>query len=109
MARLVTALGRRAWLGLCVAVVGGCSPAKARPKQRARRGKGPPTMTGLLVDGYIADLSGADRAKRITAARELGSLGSQARKALPALEKLAADKDDEVRAAATRAIADIRR
>ena len=66
-------------------------------------------MAGLLVDGYIADLGGADRQKRITAARELGALGSEARKALPALEKLAADKDKDVSAAAKRAIAGIRR
>jgi hypothetical protein len=109
MARLVTALGRRAWLGLCVAVVAGCSAGKARTKPRVKRAKGPQTMAGLLVDGYIADLGGADRQKRITAARELGALGSEARKALPALEKLAADKDKDVSAAAKRAIAGIRR
>lgn len=109
MARLATALGRRAWLGLCLAAVGGCSAAKARPKPRAKRAKGPQTMTGLLVDGYLADLREADPQKRITAARELGALGSAARKAVPALEKLAADANREVRDAATRAIAEIRR
>ncbi|MFM7245618.1 MAG: hypothetical protein ACKO40_15795 [Planctomycetaceae bacterium] len=109
MARLTTALGRRAWLGLCLVAVGGCSPAKARPKARAKRAKGPQTMTGLLVDGYLADLGGSDRQKRITAARELGVLGSAARKALPALEKLVADKDKDLSAAASQAIAQIRR
>jgi hypothetical protein len=109
MARLVTRLGRRAWLGLCLAAVGGCSAGKARPKPRRQRPKGPPTMSGLLVDGYLADLREADPRKRIAAARELGALGSEARKALPALEKLAADADQEVSAAAARAIAEIRR
>lgn len=109
MARLATALGRRAWLGLWLAAAGGCSAAKTRPKSRARRAKGPQTMTALLVDGYLADLGGSDRQKRITAARELGVLGSAARKALPALEKLAADKDADLSAAAVQAIAQIRR
>jgi len=66
-------------------------------------------MTGLLVDGYMADLREADPQKRITAARELGALGSAARKAVPALENLTADANQEVRDAAARAIAEIRR
>lgn len=66
-------------------------------------------MTGLLVDGYLADLGGSDRQKRITAARELGVLGSAARKALPALEQMAAGRDEELSAAAAQAIARIRR
>lgn len=65
-------------------------------------------MTGLLVDEYIKDLKGSDARKRITAARELGALGAEARKAVPALETMAAAKDREVRDAATRALESIR-
>lgn len=100
---------RRAWLGVIMAVAGGCSSAKPKAKSRTRKPKGPQTMSGLLVDGYIADLKGAAKDKRIQAARELAAMGSDAKKALPALEAMAADKDSAVSEAARRAIAAIRR
>jgi hypothetical protein len=66
-------------------------------------------MGGLLVEGYIADLKGSAKDKRIQAARELAEMGSEAKKALPALEAMAADRDPAVSEAAKRALAAIRR
>lgn len=100
---------RRSWLALAVTLAAGCSSAKARAKAKARKPKGPATMAGLLVDGYIADLKAAAKEKRIQAARELAGMGAEAKKALPALEAMAADKDAAVSEAAERAIAAIRR
>lgn len=102
-------LGRRMALAMMVAAAVGCSSAKSKPRGKASRNKpkGPQTMGGLLVDAYIADLRGASKEKRIQAARELGAMGAEAKKALPALEKMAADKDAAVSAAAKRAVAAI--
>jgi hypothetical protein len=61
-------------------------------------------MGNLLVDGYIDDLRKGPADKRITAAQELGNMGSAAKDALPALEALAKDGDAKVRAAVQTAI-----
>ena len=100
---------RQAWLAMVVTLAGGCSSAKARTKSWAKKPKGPTTMAGLLVDEYITDLKGSAKDKRIQAARELAGMGSEARKALPALEAMAKDRDPAVSAAATKAIAAIRK
>lgn len=100
---------RRAWLAMLVTLAGGCSSAKARAKPKSRKPKGPTTMAGLLVDEYINDLKGSAKDKRIQAARELGGMGSEARKALPALEAMAKDRDPAVSGAAAKAIAAIRK
>lgn len=105
-------VGRRAWLAVAVAAAVGCSAAKRTPRRRspARKGsKGPQTMGGLLVDAYIADVRGTAKEKRIRAARELGAMGAEAKKAVPALEAMAAEKDASVSAAAKQALAAIRR
>lgn len=89
----------------------GCSSATPKGRGRASRKKagGPQTMSGLVVDAYIADTRGSSKEKRIRAARELGALGAEAKKALPALEAMAADRDAAVSAAAKRAMAAIRK
>lgn len=104
-------VGRRAWLAVAVAAAVGCSAAKRTPRRSpARKGsKGPQTMGGLLVDAYIADVRGTAKEKRIRAARELGAMGAEAKKAVPALEAMAAEKDASVSAAAKQALAAIRR
>lgn len=101
---------RRAWLMAVLAAAAGCSGTKRKGKSSARtRAKGPQTMGGLVVDAYIADLGGGSAEKRIRAARELGSLGADAKKAVPALEKMAADKRRSVADAAKAALAAIRK
>jgi HEAT repeat protein len=74
----------------------------------AKRPKGPQTMGNLLVDAYIADLASPQIDKRLRAARELGNMGSAAKKALPAIEKMARDTNPQVSTAAKEALAAIR-
>lgn len=66
-------------------------------------------MGDLLVGEYIADLKKGPADKQITAARELGNMGSGASKALPALEAAAKEGDAKVREAAQKAIREIRK
>jgi HEAT repeat protein len=66
-------------------------------------------MRGLMVDAWLPDLSNPSADKRINAAKELGNMGPAAKSALPALEKLASDKNPSVAAAAKSAIAAIRK
>ncbi len=110
MNRAGVSLGRRSLLVALVAAAVGCSSSKAKGRAKASRKKpkGPQTMGGLLVDAYITDVQGKAKEKRIQAARELGAMGGEAKKALPALERMAADKDASVSAAAKRALAAIR-
>lgn len=74
-----------------------------------RNVSGPKTMGGLMVDSWKADLSSPSAEKRILAANELGSMGSSAKSALPALQKLAGDRNSQVAAAAKAAISKISR
>jgi hypothetical protein len=75
----------------------------------AKRPKGPQTMGNLLLDSYIDDLKSPQADKKIRAAQELGMMGSDAKKALPALESLARDKNPQVSAAAKQAVTAIRK
>jgi hypothetical protein len=63
----------------------------------------------MAMDQYITDLDDASAAKRIEAAKRLGAVGPSAKTALPKLEKLAADGDAEMAAAARDAIKRIKR
>jgi hypothetical protein len=96
-------------------VLPGCSKGPtsgldALPRSRAAtRPQGPQTMSNLLLDSYIEDLGSGQLDTRLRAARELGNMGADAKKALPALEKMAGDKNAKVRDAAKEAIAAIRR
>ena len=93
----------------------GCSKASksgldALPRSRAaKRPQGPQTMGNLLLDSYIQDLGSGQLDTRLRAARELGNMGADAKKALPALEKMAGDKNAKASGAAKEAIAAIRR
>jgi HEAT repeat protein len=97
------------------ALLPGCSKAAksgldALPRSRAaKRPQGPQTMGNLLLDSYIEDLGSGQLDARLRAARELGNMGADAKKALPALEKMAGDNNAKVRDAAKEAIAAIRR
>jgi len=66
-------------------------------------------MGGLLLDAYIDDLKSPAADKRISAARELANMGAGAKKAVPALEKMASEKDAKVSEAAKQALASIRK
>lgn len=110
---LVDRMQRRNWLATVLAVAAGCSGGRANsPLDRLpagaaaarKRGKGPQTMGGILLDSYVKDLASPDAAKRIKAAEELANMGGDAKKAVPALERLAGDKDAKVSAAARRAL-----
>lgn len=116
-----TRLPRRLfWCGAACAVLGaGCSSKKSggldslpggapAATRSVKRPKGPQTMGNLLVDAYIDDLGGQGVEKRVRAARELSAMGADAKKALPALEKMARDKNPKVSGAAREAVAAIR-
>lgn len=112
---------RRAWLVAVVAAVAvGCSSSTTKSKSRgkksvksprpsSKRPKGPQTMGNLLLDAYVSDLDSPAADKRINAARELANMGSGAKKAVPALERMAGDRDPKVSAAAKQALASIRK
>jgi hypothetical protein len=99
---------RRTCLVIGLALVAGCSrtksPGKKSRTQAGKRPKGPKTMGNLLVEGYIADLKNGSVESRITAAKELGAMGSSAKAALPALKPLTKHADAGLSAAATQAI-----
>lgn len=122
---------RRAWFTAAIAAVAGCSSAKKKstrtsrksgsldrlpsPKNaeawnRKHRPQGPQTFSNLLeADSWITDLDSSSSKTRITAAKQLGTMGKSAQSALPKLEKLAKDKDAEVAKAAKQAIQLIRK
>lgn len=128
-------LDRRGWLlALFVALVGcssgkkktggaakkksGKSGSRDRPPSaknaqawnRKHRPQGPQDFGNLLAaDEWITDLDSSSPQTRITAAKQLGNMGKSAQSALPKLEKLAADSNAEVAAAAQQAIKSIRK
>lgn len=119
-------LRRRLFFAAALLGIAGCSTGKEKAKQKAKtapkktkktrsavpknRSRGPQSLEGLMaMDQYIADLDDASAAKRIEAAKRLGAVGPSAKPALSKLEKLAADGDAKVAAAARDAIKQINR
>jgi hypothetical protein len=120
-------LDRRAWFTVAGLALAGCSsatkPAGRKPASakrssskkteawtRKNRPKGPQTFGNLLsADAWIADLDSTSPKSRLTAAKQLGNMGSNAKSALPKLEKLTKDPDAQVAAAAKQAIQSIRK
>jgi len=116
------AMNRRLFV-TCLVVIALAAPAGCSGKKKvsggldrlpagapaAKRPKGPQTMGNLLLDAYIDDLKSPQADKKIRAARELGMMGADAKKALPALEALARDTNPEVSAAAKQAVTAIRK
>lgn len=117
-------LRRRLFFAAALLGIVGCSPSKASSaKEKARKGakktrsavpknrsRGPQSLEGLMaMDQYIADLDDASAAKQIEAAKRLGAVGPSAKSALPKLEKLAANGNAKVAAAAQAAIKRINR
>ena len=123
-------LDRRTWFLALLVAAGGCSADKKKKKKksgggsldrvpsaknaeawnRKHRPQGPQTFSNLLeADTWIADLESTSPQTRITAAKQLGSMGKSAQAALSKLEKLAKDSNAEVAAAAKQAIKSIRK
>lgn len=103
---------RRHWLAVVALAAAGCSSAKKKSGKnsgRSRMNRGPQGFADVLVPAYIEDLKTGSDAKKITAARELGNMGSGAKAALPVLEKLAGDKNRSVAAAAKSAVTAIKK
>lgn len=108
---LPTMLRRTALFALFVAAVGcssgkssGKSSSKSARKSRGRRAKGPQSMGGLLVNAYVDDLKNGSPEKKVSAARKLAEMGSNAKAALPALQSLTSHANPQVAAAAKSAI-----
>lgn len=103
---------RQVLVGL-VALAAGCATKSRRKSKaaggRARLHKGPQTFSGPLVQAYMDDLKGSSKEKQLAAARALSNMGSGAKEALPALERLTKASDAEIRAAAKAAVASIRK
>lgn len=107
---------RRHWLVAVALFASGCSSSSTGTKRksgkmsgRQRMNRGPQTFSNLLVDGYIDDLKNGSADKKVKAAHELGNMGSEAKSALPMLEKLSADKNPKISAAAKSAVSSIRK
>jgi len=107
---------RRSWFSVALLLLAGCSSSSATKKSRARSAtkgskatKGPKTMGGLLVQGYIDDLKNGTVDSRIAAAKELGAMGADAKSALPALQPLTNHTDAKLREAAQQAITRIKK
>jgi len=116
---------RRSWFSVALLLLAGCSSSssatkKSRPRsattrsatkgsKRSKAPKGPKTMGGLLVQGYIDDLKNGTVDSRIAAAKELGAMGSNAKSALPALQPLTTHSDAKLSAAARQAISLIKK
>ena len=113
MHRRTPVMRRRGWMLLSLALLAGCSGTKKTKAKKssgqAGKRKKPKTMANLLIDGYIADLKQGPVAKQITAARELGNMGTTAKSALPALEPLARHADANLSKAAKQAIQSIKK
>ncbi|MCX7404758.1 MAG: hypothetical protein NT089_03375 [Planctomycetia bacterium] len=78
---------------------------RSRPPRRSPKGpKGPKTMGNLLLESYIEDLKTGTTDKQITAATELGNMGTVAIAALPDLESLTTNPNARLRTAAQKAI-----
>lgn len=123
-------LDRRTWFLALLVAAGGCSATKKKKKKksgagssdrppsaknaaswnRKHRPQGPQTFSNLLeADTWITDLDSNSPETRITAAKQLSTMGKSAQAALPKLEKLAQDPNAEVAAAAKQAIKSIRK
>lgn len=123
-------LARRTWFLVLLVAAGGCSADKKKRKKksgagsldrvpsaknaeawnRKHRPQGPQTFSNLLeADTWITDLDSTSPQTRITAAKQLGTMGKSAQAALSKLEKLAQDSNAEVAAAAKQAIKSIRK
>ena len=116
---------RRLWFSVALLLLAGCSSSssatkKSRPRsattrsatkgsKRSKAPKGPKTMGGLLVQGYIDDLKNGAVDGQIMAAKELGAMGADAKSALPALQPLTNHSDPKLREAAKQAIARIKK
>lgn len=104
---------RRHWLAVVVLATAGCSAAtkkkSVKTSGRSRMNRGPQGFANVLVPAYIEDLKTGSADKKIAAAQELGNMGSGAKDALPVLEKLAADKNPKVAAAAKSAVSSIKK
>lgn len=74
-----------------------------------KRGKGPQTLEGFTLDMWKKDLTSPSSNAKIKAAQELANMGSSAKSALPALEKLTSDRNPQVAAAARAAVSAIKR
>lgn len=84
--------------------------AKTRSPVPKNRSRGPQSLAGLMsMDEYVADLDHASADRRIEAVKRLGAIGPSAKSALQKLEKLAADDDAKMAAAAQAAIKQISR
>lgn len=105
---------RRHWLAVVAFAAAGCSSATTKKRAKAKSGRdrmnrGPQGFGDMLVPAYIEDLKTGSDAKKISAARELGTMGSSAKAALPVLEKLAGDANRSVAAAAKAAVTAIKK
>lgn len=118
---------RRHWLTAVALLAAGCSSStrsssssSAKKKKtskkpvkvsagRKRMNAGPQGFGNVLVPSYIEDLKSGSPDKQIAAADELANMGSNAKEALPLLEKLASDSNAKVSAAAKAAAAAIKK
>ena len=116
---------RRHWLAAVALLAAGCSSnrssssSSAKKKStkkpvkvsagRKRMNAGPQGFGNVLVPSYIEDLKSGSADKQIAAANELANMGSNAKEALPVLEKLASDSNAKVSAAAKAAAAAIKK
>lgn len=100
---------RRTLLALIVpgAALAGCADSKGGG--RAKRSQGPQGFGGMMAKEWAKDLGDKSPEKRARAARELATMGPAAKSALPALERAAKDRNQDVAAAAKQAIAAIRK
>ena len=109
---------RRHWLAAVALLAAGCSTSSSSSSKKKKSSKlsgrqrmnaGPQGFGNVLVPAYIEDLKTGSPDKKITAAQELGNMGSSAKEALPVLEKLTSDKNAKVSAAAKAAVAAIKK
>ena len=107
---------RRHWLAAVALLAAGCSSSSSGKKKksgrvsgRQRMNSGPQGFGNVLIPAYIDDLKTGSADKKITACQELGNMGSRAKEALPALERLVADKNPKVSGAARAAVAAIKK
>ncbi|MFM7107101.1 MAG: hypothetical protein ACKOZU_00570 [Planctomycetaceae bacterium] len=109
---------RRHWFAAVALLAAGCSSSSSSAKKKKKSGKvsgiqrmkaGPQGFGNVLIPAYIDDLKTGSAEKKITAAQELGNMGSRAKEALPALEKLVSDKNPKVSGAAKAAVAAIKK
>jgi hypothetical protein len=123
-------LPRRVWFAAAAIAIAGCSSGKkkttttrskksgptnrlpsaknAEAWNKKHRPQGPQTFGNLLAaDEWITDLDSKEPKTRLTAAKQLGNMGKNAKSALSKLQKLTNDPDPEVAKAVKQAIAAI--